>query len=155
MKKKYWKLIMQIEDKNSTPKFNTEYIFNNIRSFRKISLSNIQNKYHNQVSPYWYLDQEVISYRIQKYINIKRDLKLLKRRYTGKRLDRSLNSFAWYYYLWDFGEVTDSHLFHENLFINKWHLIDSLLQKLFEKKIYRILINYYNEYLTIKNSLNY
>ena len=136
MKKSLWKNITRINKMN--------YDLNG-KSVMKLVEEVLGSSYLKSDSA-WYSDQKIISILIKKHAGL---FEIEKKRYEGKRLDRSLNESDWKRLLkYEFDKITDAHTFKSNIF-EKWHLLNDLFYKIFNSELNRFLNNYFFEFINI------
>lgn len=145
MKKSKWRDLMGLQQSH---KIDTKLILNKVvRVFQNLSLIK-RNDQIRAGDESWFLDQKMVSLMISNYI--KNNISQLElKAYQGTRLDRE--SFKSELDIDDanFEQLTDFHMFHENLFQN-WNLMNLFFKKFFDQKSYKFVIEYYREYKEIK-----
>ena len=98
----------------------------------------------------WSLDQFILSINIAKYLR-KTKSKLYENPSNGIKLDREWTDSKWLDILLNnYDMINDVHLFHKN-YLDKLHLLELLLTKMFEKKDRLTLNKYIREFVVIKN----
>ena len=102
----------------------------------------------------WYIDQQLISILIDKYVLQNKDVKLFKKRYEGIRLDREHSYIQWQNLVkMNFSHLTDAHCYHRTSFTNIG-AIQTLSQKLFNETINDLFNNYFMEYISTRVNYN-
>ena len=150
MSKENWKAVMGLDENRD--KIDGVTIFNIVKDvFDEFHF--IQNSKIKHGSWAWYMDQKIISIKIQNYLNkIKKTDGLEKKDFFGYRLDRGYfkKSFLTNDF---FKEITDFHSFHEDVFINWDSKLKIFLNFLFNNSTCNVLNNYFVEYNAIRKEI--
>ena len=151
MSKKNWKLVMGLDENQD--KLGSETVFKIVKNiFDEFHF--VQNSKIKRGSlSYWYMDQKIISIKIQNYLFDKKNDSMENINNFGYRLDRGY--FKETYLTNDrFNEITDFHSFHEDVFIHWDSKLMKFLKLLFNNSTCQILNNYFVEYNAIRKKKN-
>lgn len=148
---KLWKKVMDIDEDF---KFNSENIVNVTEYSLGLDL-NLSNYIFNKTSEFWQLDQKLISFRVEEYVEKMMIHKIFhKSAFAGLRLDRSNSLEKWANINANNVLIyTDSHLFDSNV-LEKWYLVLRLVKVLLNQDHVRHIESYVNEYMNVYSHIN-
>jgi hypothetical protein len=149
MSKLKWRKVMQINETSS--EINGNLILKKIAQEFNKTLYIKKNDQIIKGDQVWYLDQTWISIKIKNYLKNNTISSLIRKHYTGLRLDRSMSEHEWEKSLAiNFDSLTDCHSFQNNIFKN-WKLLNLFL-KLFSSSTNLWIQDYYLKFIKIIDS---
>lgn len=150
MRKKQWREIMNFNDNQTNFQLNSKSILNMVKEYYGESKIKKDEEIVRGDSV-WSLDQFILSINIARYLRKTRS-NLFENPSNGIKLDREWTDSKWMDVLKNkYDMINDVHLFHDN-YLEKLHLLELLLTKMFKIEDNLILKRYTREFVDIKNT---
>ena len=146
---------IEVMNYKTSMKFESKFILNAIKEFYGKSYNKIRSMLTNEkLKPWdysWFLDQNILSVSIAKYLKTNKDSKMLINNSSGIMLDRIMNDQIWFDTLTSKYNLIDVVHLHQGNYIDKINFSISLFKKIFEQQQFNSINKYIKEFIEIKN----